>query len=129
MLSDYIRSSLSRLHRKSTIRGVLTNGRDWVFLVLTLRSEGGGTYVSSPTISLRNFTGELSRDAVSLVSSIIADWVRQCYPNPEAWLMILPSGIDGAQSRSCRCRRRLLYTDMNSQCTAHVMCTLLHDPK
>ncbi|EPS95815.1 hypothetical protein FOMPIDRAFT_1043417 [Fomitopsis schrenkii] len=77
-LGSHVPQALCEMHAyartvgKATIRGVLTNGLVWIFLV----SEGGGTYLLSSEINLQSgFTGELSRDAVSLVSAIIADWM------------------------------------------------------
>ena len=60
------------------IRGVLMNGRGWIFLILTLNEKEGGTYLQSPEIlayNVQNFTEELSKDAVSLISLIITHWV------------------------------------------------------
>jgi len=70
----------SSLYRKTTIRGVLTNGRGWIFLVLTLNDKEGGTYLQSREIlayliDAQNLTEELSKDAISTISSIIAYWV------------------------------------------------------
>ncbi|KAI0801406.1 hypothetical protein C8Q74DRAFT_1192167, partial [Fomes fomentarius] len=63
---------------KNTIRGVLTNGRGWIFLVLTLNSDGGGTYLQSNEIST-HYQDSLSRAAVSVVSSIIANWITHSH--------------------------------------------------
>ncbi|KAI0801379.1 hypothetical protein C8Q74DRAFT_1364988 [Fomes fomentarius] len=67
---------------KTRIRGVLTNGRGWIFLVLTLNSDGGGTYLQSDEVSphdLHADTAVLSRVSVSVVSSIIADWMTHSH--------------------------------------------------
>ncbi len=80
------------LRRKTTIRGVLTNGRGWIFLVL-LNDKEGGTYLQSPEIlayNAQNFTEELSKDAVSLFSLIIANWVclTACCPGVQLILLL-----------------------------------------
>ncbi|KAJ3552862.1 hypothetical protein NP233_g12777 [Leucocoprinus birnbaumii] len=60
---------------KTTIRGVSTNGVNWVFLILTLNEEGA-TYLQSKELTIytiQDYTEKrLSKDAVVLVSSIIA---------------------------------------------------------
>jgi hypothetical protein len=78
------------------IRGVLTNGRGWIFLILTIDDKEGGTYLQSPeilTYSAQNFTEELSKDAVSLISSIIAHWVGLTACCPGLQLILLLPGI------------------------------------
>ena len=88
-------SLLSLFCRKNTIRGVLTNGRGWIFLILTLNSDGGGTYLESPEI-LVSWSGAPSStekpdiEAVSLVSLILADWVclTECRPKSEALILL-----------------------------------------
>ena len=67
-------------------RGVLTNGQEWIFIILKLDSNGGGTYRLSGEMGIHalhptELTKVLSRDAVSLISSILAHWVcfAECF--------------------------------------------------
>jgi hypothetical protein len=88
----------SSSRRKTTIRGALTNGRGWIFLILTLNDKDGGTYLQSPEIlayNVQNFTEELSKDAASLLSLIVAHWVCLTACCPEAADPPLP-GLDDA---------------------------------
>ena len=40
--------------RKGILRGALTNGHEWIFLILYLNEDGnGGTYAESPTIKIQ----------------------------------------------------------------------------
>ncbi|TFY57674.1 hypothetical protein EVG20_g8450 [Dentipellis fragilis] len=85
LLQHHISQAIYEMSRKTMIRGVLTNGRGWVFLILKLNSGGGGTYFASREIFVHAH-GEIEREAVSKISAIIADWVclTECCPNPEA---------------------------------------------
>ncbi|EAU86394.2 hypothetical protein CC1G_05388 [Coprinopsis cinerea okayama7 len=66
---------------KTTIRGVLTNGHEWIFLILTLHQDGvGGTYQATDVVPVhtlhdRFFTRVISREAVKFVSAVVAYWL------------------------------------------------------
>ncbi|KAI0760785.1 hypothetical protein C8Q74DRAFT_255436 [Fomes fomentarius] len=80
-LEDHVPQAVCEMLRyartvgKTTIRGVLADGRRWIFLILILNNNGGGTYRLSSGITVHSTTGELERKAVSLLGSIIADRV------------------------------------------------------
>ncbi|KAF8909241.1 hypothetical protein CPB84DRAFT_1812999 [Gymnopilus junonius] len=60
---------------KPTIRGVLTNGHSWIFLILTLKDGGGANYVQSPLLSIyASPVQKLSKENISLVSAILSYW-------------------------------------------------------
>ncbi|KAF9050596.1 hypothetical protein BJ165DRAFT_1525819 [Panaeolus papilionaceus] len=68
---------------KTTIRGAVTNGRTWRFLVLTLKEQGRGTFLQSEDVSIQpEIEGDLSKSAASAVSSVLADWVVRSH---SAW--------------------------------------------
>ncbi|KAH6885625.1 hypothetical protein BKA70DRAFT_114278 [Coprinopsis sp. MPI-PUGE-AT-0042] len=65
---------------KSTIRGVLTNGREWMFLILNL-DEDGGRYIYSCKVFTYagGITHDLSRKGVSAVVAILAHWAKNSH--------------------------------------------------
>ncbi|KAF8175555.1 hypothetical protein BJ912DRAFT_1024462 [Pholiota molesta] len=68
----------ARRTKKKIVRGVLTDGREWVFLILTLRDDDGtATYVRSNEINISGgfTTRETSKVGVSLISAILAHWI------------------------------------------------------
>ncbi|KAF8881397.1 hypothetical protein CPB84DRAFT_1817259 [Gymnopilus junonius] len=56
----------------TTIRGVLTNGHSWIFLILKLNSDGNGGRYSNQSHSH-------SSDFPSLISAIITHWMQHGY--------------------------------------------------
>lgn len=67
-------------YRKSIIRGVLTNGRGWIFILLKFKKDGdGGEYFLSDQY---NIIGEygigISSKTSPLIVAIIAHWVGFC---------------------------------------------------
>lgn len=67
--------------RKEIVRGALTNGYDWIFLIFYLDENGiGGTYGKSPTIKIQ-VSGTYPYRVVSpgpdIVAGILAYWVRR----------------------------------------------------
>ncbi|EIN11128.1 hypothetical protein PUNSTDRAFT_65426 [Punctularia strigosozonata HHB-11173 SS5] len=66
----------ARTARKPIIRGVLTNGRAWIFIILKLNDKGGGSYLQSEELSISSLVlSEISQEAVSLISAIISHWM------------------------------------------------------
>ncbi|KAF9047822.1 hypothetical protein BJ165DRAFT_1527086 [Panaeolus papilionaceus] len=69
-------SACARIAGQKTIRGVVTNGRRWLFLVLTLNSvegDDGGTFWESDDRSV--VINEVSKWDISRVCSILARWL------------------------------------------------------
>ncbi|KAF9057160.1 hypothetical protein BJ165DRAFT_1536652 [Panaeolus papilionaceus] len=68
----------ARIAGKKTIRGAVTNGRFWRFLILTLNSveeDEGGEYWHSDYLFIGPNGGRLSQNAISEVCSVLARWV------------------------------------------------------
>ncbi|PPQ97775.1 hypothetical protein CVT26_012805 [Gymnopilus dilepis] len=65
------------IFRKTIVRGVVTDGLKWTFLILTLHDDDGtATYVQSEEISISGgFTSHPSKAGASLVSAILAHWI------------------------------------------------------
>lgn len=67
---------------KKFVRGVLTNGHNWIFLVLRVKDDGtGAEYAESEAICLmgagRQGTLVVSPDVCSLLAGIIAHWASR----------------------------------------------------
>ncbi|CAA7270372.1 unnamed protein product [Cyclocybe aegerita] len=60
---------------KKIVKGVVTDGRSWIFLILTLQDDGTATYVRSVEINYGRFTTRPSQEGVSLISAILAHWI------------------------------------------------------
>ncbi|KAH6902484.1 hypothetical protein BKA70DRAFT_1112960 [Coprinopsis sp. MPI-PUGE-AT-0042] len=66
----------ARRSGKQIVRGVVTDGGQWLFLVLTVQDDGTGTYLRSNEISnceLR--TTRPGQEGVSLICAILAHWI------------------------------------------------------
>ncbi|KAL0945777.1 hypothetical protein HGRIS_012066 [Hohenbuehelia grisea] len=66
---------------KSVVRGALTNGQQWIFIILRINPDGGAIYYTTPDIALfgRARDGvrqELLRDACDTVAAIMAQWIE-----------------------------------------------------
>ncbi|KAF9009584.1 hypothetical protein BDQ17DRAFT_1538991 [Cyathus striatus] len=78
---------------KNTIRGALSNGPDWIFLILSLNEDGSASYQQSCSISA-SFATEPFPD---VISGIISHWAQKCYCNldEDDWFpFITTSGVD-----------------------------------
>ncbi|KAF4603013.1 hypothetical protein AB1N83_001894 [Pleurotus pulmonarius] len=69
---------------KKIIRGALTNGRAWLFLVLKVLPDGrGGEYSVSKEISIMtagaDFTLEVNSNSCAQISVIIASWIENSF--------------------------------------------------
>ncbi|KAL0958604.1 hypothetical protein HGRIS_013944 [Hohenbuehelia grisea] len=70
----------ARITGNTIIRGVLTNGREWIFIVLKLNDNGGGTYLQSDELTISSMvTSRISQEAVSLISAIISHWMEHSH--------------------------------------------------
>ncbi|KAF8880207.1 hypothetical protein CPB84DRAFT_1828266 [Gymnopilus junonius] len=83
-LSSHVPQALAEMYGcartvgKPTIRGVLTNGHSWIFLILTLKDGGGTNYVQSRPLSIyiiQNLNRELSKENISVISAILTFWM------------------------------------------------------
>ncbi|KDQ32652.1 hypothetical protein PLEOSDRAFT_1110213 [Pleurotus ostreatus PC15] len=69
---------------KKIIRGALTNGRAWLFLILKVLPDGqGGEYNVSEEISIMtagvDFTLEVNSNSCAQISVIIASWIENSF--------------------------------------------------
>ncbi|KAF9440513.1 hypothetical protein P691DRAFT_767662 [Macrolepiota fuliginosa MF-IS2] len=65
---------------KLIMRGVVTNGRRWIFLILMLNKDGGGSYLESSELHINQaHTTKIFKQGVSLISSIIAHWMMHSH--------------------------------------------------
>lgn len=68
---------------KGIIRGALTNGHDWIFLILYLNKDGdGGTYAESPTIKIQvsdTFPYHVISPGPDIVAGILAYWMEHSF--------------------------------------------------
>ncbi|KAJ3498006.1 hypothetical protein NLJ89_g10275 [Agrocybe chaxingu] len=86
-LENHVAQAVGEMHRcartagKTTIRGVLTSGRGWIFLILKLNADGnGGSYLESDELTIsREALGQVSKTAASLLSAIIAHWMKHSH--------------------------------------------------
>lgn len=75
-----VRLSLShKILRKDVIRGALTDGQDWIFIILKMKPHGdGGVYAQSEelylVVKLIPNRKEISRTMCSVIAGIIAHW-------------------------------------------------------
>ncbi|KAF8882604.1 hypothetical protein CPB84DRAFT_1838174 [Gymnopilus junonius] len=70
----------TRCAKKKIVRGVVTDGREWIYLILTLHDgDGTATYVRSDKINISGGGGFMadhpSQAGVSLISAILAHWI------------------------------------------------------
>ncbi|KAG2014322.1 hypothetical protein CC2G_011151 [Coprinopsis cinerea AmutBmut pab1-1] len=65
----------ARRAEKKMVRGVVTNGFKWIFLILTLHDDGTATYVQSSEITYAKLTARPSKEGVSMISAILTHWV------------------------------------------------------
>ncbi|KAJ3515589.1 hypothetical protein NLJ89_g1664 [Agrocybe chaxingu] len=77
-LENHVPQAIGEMYGKTTIRGVVTNGRVWIFLILTLNKDGGGSYLQSQEITIMSLS-QVSKDSVSVVSAIIAHWIMHSH--------------------------------------------------
>jgi len=76
-----------RFFRKTIIRGALTSGHDWIFIILKMHPDGnGGVYAESEKIRLMAVfppgVEQISRTMCATIAGIIAHWASDflyCY--------------------------------------------------
>ena len=73
--------------RKNILRGTLTNGLEWIFLILYLKPDGGALYQESQPVRIIQCADSLGMDipdvyrpGPDLVAGILSHWVSviQC---------------------------------------------------
>ncbi|KAJ7447235.1 hypothetical protein FB451DRAFT_1536484 [Mycena latifolia] len=75
--------------KKKILRGVLTNGEHWIFLVVTRKDSdtGRATFRRSPKLTINFITAmtggprTVYRDTIDLIPAILADFVRNKFAN------------------------------------------------
>lgn len=68
--------------RRTHLRGVLTNGELWVFVIVIRNPEcPGGGYYTSPPIQLQRNKAAIDEDSANTISGILAAWVRSSISN------------------------------------------------
>ncbi|KAG6829096.1 hypothetical protein H0H92_005709 [Tricholoma furcatifolium] len=80
----YASAKQLRCRRRKTVRGALTNGRQWIFLILSLNDDrnGGGswwqTYLQEyyPSTQHRDFDSRPVFDEPDIIAGILSHWVR-----------------------------------------------------
>lgn len=69
----------THLSSKQILRGAVTNGYEWVFVIFYLDKDGvGGTYKTSPTITIQvnnNYPYHVLSSGPDIVAGIVAYWV------------------------------------------------------
>ncbi|KAF9642126.1 hypothetical protein BDM02DRAFT_3124827 [Thelephora ganbajun] len=69
--------------KKNVIRGALTNGRDWIFLILYLNEDGGGgTYLQSRPIELQvssSYPYSVLPPEPDIIAGILAYWMERSF--------------------------------------------------
>jgi hypothetical protein len=93
-VSVFILSHLSKFHSecrgsKNIIRGAVTTGHDWIFLILKMNANGDGAIYAQSLERIRLMTvvppgkEELSRIMCNVIAGIIAYWASfinsQCH--------------------------------------------------
>ena len=74
-----------KILRKAFIRGALTDGKDWIFIIVKMNPDGdGGAYARSKELSLITPVfpdgKEISRTMCSVIVGIIAHWANDLDP-------------------------------------------------
>ncbi|EDR09730.1 uncharacterized protein LACBIDRAFT_319156 [Laccaria bicolor S238N-H82] len=75
------KSLLNISSRKHVVRGGVTNGHQWIFLILKLYEDGnGGKFFQSHAINLfMDDEGGICRLRTSLITAIIAHWIQHSH--------------------------------------------------
>jgi hypothetical protein len=75
-------SDMSFYHSKQVVRGALTNGREWIFLILKLNDDrNGASFMRSNIIHLDTHSEVLggpqvmTRPSPDLIAGILSHWV------------------------------------------------------
>ncbi|KAH6885621.1 hypothetical protein BKA70DRAFT_1466127 [Coprinopsis sp. MPI-PUGE-AT-0042] len=67
----------ARTKKKSTIRGAVTNGREWMFLILPSIMKTRGQYIySSKIVTHISSSPVLSRKNVSTIAAVLGHWAK-----------------------------------------------------
>lgn len=72
-------TNVPHLSSKQILRGAVTNGYEWVFVIFYLDKDGiGGTYKASPPIRINvgnNYPYHVHSPEPNIVAGIVAYWV------------------------------------------------------
>ncbi|KAF9017571.1 hypothetical protein BDZ89DRAFT_1074750 [Hymenopellis radicata] len=115
MLSDDIPRAVADLYAaaeragQTVLRGALTNGCDWVFLILSRNSNGlGATYKESAVISLmerdRIFSSrQILEPWPDVIALLLSTWIQRRFTDfgEEDWLIV---SWPKAQGENCNCK-------------------------
>jgi len=76
--------ALARYLEKTTIRGALTNGHQWRFIILHLNEGGsGGTYSESPVIEMRavkkRYRYRVPSPEPDIIAGVLAHWTARSF--------------------------------------------------
>jgi len=90
-LYGFWRSISDNPHRKDVIRGALTDGRSWIFIIVEAKESGAIFYQTVPIHLVHHSdvaTTSLSKNQCDLVAGIIAHWVS-LLPNATFFLITI----------------------------------------
>ena len=72
-----------RLSRAEVVRGAISNGYQWAFIILQLNENGkGGKYMITPEIEIsfkNKFPNHVTNREPDIIAGILAHWVCRCF--------------------------------------------------
>ncbi|EIM81866.1 uncharacterized protein STEHIDRAFT_114557 [Stereum hirsutum FP-91666 SS1] len=82
-LVDYVPQAVAEMMtcaKRTHLRGVLTNGELWVFVIVIRNPEcPGGGYYTSPPIQLQRNKAAIDEDSANTISGILAAWIERSF--------------------------------------------------
>ncbi|KAF8901393.1 hypothetical protein CPB84DRAFT_1777743 [Gymnopilus junonius] len=84
-LEDYLPQTAGEMYacakalQKNIVRGALTDGRSWIFVIFKVNEAGGGTYYCTNRIRVIDFFGHISKEQCDLIAGIIAHWIDKSH--------------------------------------------------
>ncbi|KAF9011218.1 hypothetical protein BDQ17DRAFT_1345741 [Cyathus striatus] len=83
--------------RKTTVRGALSDGYEWIFLILSFNEDGSASYMQSGIIPAV-YTPQTPCPDLDVIAGIISHWTQKCYCNlddEDDWFSFkTASGVD-----------------------------------
>ncbi|KAN0131834.1 hypothetical protein V8E53_010362 [Lactarius tabidus] len=78
----------ARHFQKKALRGTLTNGQSWIFLIVRLNEGDGASYIQSTEIKLKD--GSLTPPTPDLISAILLSWITKSFSDlePGEWFQV-----------------------------------------
>ncbi|KAF5313144.1 hypothetical protein D9619_002642 [Psilocybe cf. subviscida] len=73
----------ARTRGENIIRGALTDGESWIFLILKLDANGGGVWMRTDEIGIKDSFSKLSEFELALIPGILAHWVMHSHKDLE----------------------------------------------